>query len=59
MSLPSGAKAGKAGQKGAKAPDVIAPPPIASPLIQTPAKTVQTTAPDGSRREIRVVGPNL
>jgi hypothetical protein len=59
MSLPSASKLGKSGRKGAKAPDVIAPPPIASPLIQTPAKTVQTTGPDGSRRQIRVVGPNL
>ena len=58
MSLPSAMKPGKS-VKGAKAPDVIAPPPIASPLIQTPTKTVQTTAPDGSRRQIRVVGPNL
>jgi hypothetical protein len=59
MSLPSASRQGKGGQKGAKALDVIAPPPIASPLIQTPAKTVQTTAPDGSARQIRVVGPNL
>jgi hypothetical protein len=59
MSAPSVAKAGKSGQKAAKAPDVIASPPIASPLIQTPSKTLQTTAPDGSRRQIRVVGPNL
>jgi len=59
MSLPSASKPGKGARKDAKAPDVIAPPPIASPLIQTPAKTVQTTAPDGSRRQIRVVGPNL
>ncbi len=58
MSLPSVVKPGK-GVKGAKTPDVIAPPPIASPLIQTPAKTVQTTGPDGSSRQIRVVGPNL
>jgi hypothetical protein len=59
MSLPSAPKPGKGARKVGKAPDVIAPPPIASPLIQTPAKTVQTTAPDGSRRQIRVVGPNL
>jgi hypothetical protein len=59
MSLPSASKPGKGARKDSKAPDVIAPPPIASPLIQTPAKTVQTTAPDGSRRQIRVVGPNL
>ena len=49
--------------QGAPATDqvgVIAPPPVVSPLIQTPAaKTLETQAPDGSSRQIRVVGPQL
>jgi hypothetical protein len=38
---------------------VIPPPPVVSPLAQPPAKTVETTAPDGSSKQIRIVGPNL
>ncbi len=54
---------GRKGAPGAPGQDevsVIAPPPVVSPLIQQPpAKTVETKAPDGSPRQIRIVGPQL
>lgn len=59
MAKPLAAKPGRNGfRTGGPATSSIAAPPVVSPLIQKqPVKRVETQAPDGSPRQIRVVGP--